>query len=50
MLEEVCMGQKCCGKNVKKNNPVDKRGNSLKKYAYLHPNQKKILDGEEQSE
>ena len=37
----------CCGKSVPRNKPVDKRGNSLNKYAYLHPNQKKILEAEE---
>jgi len=40
----------CCGKGPKRSNPpVDKRGNSLKKFAYLHPNQRRILDAEENS-
>jgi hypothetical protein len=41
------MGKGCCGGNVKRNNSVDKNGNSLKKYAFLKPNQLKIRDREE---
>ena len=37
---------KCCGRGAKKNRPVDKHGNSLSKYAYLHPNQKKLLESQ----
>lgn len=39
----------CCGK-VKKRKAIDKNGNSLKKYAYLNPNQKKLLEAQEQQE
>lgn len=39
----------CCGKKPSRNRPVDKRGNSLRKYAYLHPHQKRILDAEDAS-
>ena len=40
----------CCGRNTKRNKPpVDKRGNSLRKVAFLHPHQKKILEAEDKS-
>jgi len=39
----------CCGKGGnKKQKQVDKRGNSLRKFAFLHPNQKRILDAEDE--
>ncbi|MCK5016496.1 MAG: hypothetical protein KAS32_05420 [Candidatus Peribacteraceae bacterium] len=51
ILSEVIQGinkMGCCGKNVKRNKPpVDKRGNSLRKVAFLHPHQKRILEAED---
>ena len=38
----------CCGKKPNRNSPiVDKRGNSLRKYMYLNPKQRKLLEAED---
>jgi len=44
------MGCGSCGKKVVRNKPLDKRGNSLDKYAYLNPNQLAIKKAEEEKE
>lgn len=41
------MGCGGCGSRPPKNNPFDKRGNSLKRYAFLNPNQIVIRDAED---
>lgn len=46
----------CCGRKVKKHNPVDRLGNKskkknvLNKYAYLNPNQIALRDAQEKEE
>jgi hypothetical protein len=37
----------CCGKSPNNNRSTDKRGNSLRKVAFLHPHQRRILEAED---
>ena len=47
------MGCGGCGAKTPRNNPFDKRGNSLDNYAFLNPNQlaiKRALEAQEEEE
>lgn len=39
-----------CGRSADRHVPIDKKGNPLKKYAYLKPNQLRLLKAEEEKE